>query len=262
MADDVLTVAERANQDVYRQVARRTGGRIIESGGLCLIHGNHPSWVLANCAFRTDPNLAAGAVIDRVVESFRRLARRPTLMTFERPDGDLDVALAAAGWTRAIELPVMVKGAAVAKRPVEGATLRWLKAGQPGDLEVLRDVLRRGFAEDEEEREVVDSLFAGPESFAGPDAAAVIATLDAGAAACAMIYRVGDVAVVGWVATVPEARRRGLGRLVTAATTNRGFQLGAAWLTLQASPMGEPLYRSMGFETVTSSRVWIGPKSD
>jgi ribosomal protein S18 acetylase RimI-like enzyme len=74
-----------------------------------------------------------------------------------------------------------------------------------------------------------------------------------------VVYLDRDVAVVGWVGTVPEARRRGLGRRVTAAATNRGFEDGAAWVTLQASAMGLPLYRSMGFETVTSSRIWVAP---
>lgn len=260
MADDLTPSVERANQEIYLEAARRSGGRIVDAGGVCLIHGTNPSWVIANGAFRTDPGLPAATTIERVVDSFRELGRRPTIMTFARPDGDLDAVLPDLGWTIAIDLPVMVRETALTVRPVERATIRWLDPAVPQDLESLRDVLRRGFAEDDEEREVVDSLFAGPESIAPPGAEAVIAMLDGGRAACAMVYRAGDAAVVGWVATVPEARRRGLGRLLTAAASNRGLDLGAAWVTLQASPMGLPVYRSMGFETITSSRIWVGPK--
>ena len=78
-------------------------------------------------------------------------------------------------------------------------------------------------------------------------------------AAAALVYVEGAGAVVAWVATAPEARRRGLGRFVTAAVTNRGLDLGAAWVTLQASDMGAPLYRAMGYRDVSMSRVWLAP---
>jgi GNAT superfamily N-acetyltransferase len=262
MADDIIPMAERANREVFREVVRRTGGRIVDADGILLIHGPHPSWVISNGAFRTDPGLPAESTIARVVGSFGELGRRPTLTTFERVDGDLDDAVRRAGWTMAIELPVMVREAPLPVRPVTRATLRWLDAGDPRDLAGLRDVLRRGFAEDDEERGVVDSLLAGPASIAPPGVDAVVATLGDAWSASAMAYRVGDAAVVGWVATVPEARRRGLGRLATAAVANRGLEGGAAWVTLQASPMGLPVYASMGFETVTTSRVWIGPQAE
>ena len=37
---------------------------------------------------------------------------------------------------------------------------------------------------------------------------------------------------------------------MTAAAVNAGFDLGADLTSLQASPMGEPVYRAMGFETI------------
>jgi hypothetical protein len=142
---------------------RRSGGRVSESDGLCLIHGTNPSWVLANGAFRTDPNLAPSAAIKRVETSFRELNRRPVLTTFERPDADLDATLAAAGWKQVIELPVMVRRSPLLDEPARPAPLRWLEADDAADLEALRDVLRRGFAEDEAEVEVVNALLKDPD---------------------------------------------------------------------------------------------------
>ena len=40
------------------------------------------------------------------------------------------------------------------------------------------------------------------------------------------------------------------GALVTTWATNLAFERGASSCTLQASPMGEPIYRSLGYETV------------
>ncbi len=68
--------------------------------------------------------------------------------------------------------------------------------------------------------------------------------------ATAMIYESDGVAGVQWVGTVPEARGLGLGALVTTWVTNLAFDRGASTVNLQASPMGEPVYLRLGYETI------------
>ena len=258
---DIDARAIRANQDIYREAVRRSGGRVVESDGICLVHGAHPSWIVANSAFRTDVRIAAATVIERVTAAFDALDRRSVLMTFDGPDGDIDTELATTTWRTAVLLPVMIRRTPLPEtRHPDGPALRWLDEAVAADLDDLRAVLRRGFAEDEEERDVIDSLFNGPEAIGGPAVDAVLAMLGGRPIACAMVYRVGDEAVVGWVATVPEARNRGLGGRLTMAVTNRGFDLGATLVTLQASPMGAPVYARLGYETIMPSRIWVGPK--
>lgn len=257
---DVVARAERANQEVHRAAALRSGGLVTDLDGLCIIHGLSPSWVIANGAFRTDPALPADEALERTKASFRARARRPTLMTFERLDGDLDALLEKAGWTVAISLPIMVCSAPLPEASsTSGVTIHWSDPAETEDIAVVRDILRHGFADDEEERGVIDSLFATGKAIDGPDAAAVVVRVAGLPSATAMVYRCDSGGAVAWVATVPEARRQGLGRLVTTLVTNRGFALGTDLVSLQASPMGAPLYRAMGYETVTNSRVWIGP---
>ena len=65
-----------------------------------------------------------------------------------------------------------------------------------------------------------------------------------------MAYESDGVASLQWVGTVPAARTAGLGALVTVAATNLTFERGASSCSLQASPMGEPVYRGLGYETI------------
>ena len=255
--------AIEANRAAFLELTTRTGAVVADRDGLCLYFRLHPSWVIVNGAFRTDPALAPEATIERTTEAFWARRRRPVMTTFGPADDDLERALTAASWVPVIDLPVMVRATPLPTPAAgPGVHVRWLDAGVEQDLAALRSVLRRGFAESDEEQEVVDSVFAKAASISLPGAAAVAVERDGAAAAVAVVYRLGEAAVVGWVATVPEARRQGLGRLATAAATNRGLDLGAAWATLQASPMGAPLYRAMGFETLTSSRIWLAPEPE
>ena len=65
-----------------------------------------------------------------------------------------------------------------------------------------------------------------------------------------MIFESDGVASVQWVGTIPTARGNGLGALVTTVVTNLAFDRGATSCTLQASPMGAPVYRRLGYETL------------
>jgi hypothetical protein len=65
---------------------------------------------------------------------------------------------------------------------------------------------------------------------------------------CAQILVSHGIAGVYWVGSLEAARGRGIAEAVTRHVTNLGFDLGAADVQLQASPMGEPIYRRMGYE--------------
>jgi hypothetical protein len=250
-----------ANVDLYRVDTRKSGGEVLEGDGVCLIRGVHHSWVIANNAFRLDPLAPPKDVIQRVDRGFRELGRVPVLTTFDPADGDLEAALAEAGWHRVVELPIMVRAEPLDPGPDrDDVRIGWYDHPDPEALDAIIDILRRGFADDETEREMVGMTFGAPAIYAPPDAAGLVLELDRRPAAMGAVLRVdGGGTVVGPIATVAEARNRGLGRLATALVTNRGFEMGATWSTLQASPMGYPLYRKMGWDTVGASRVWLAP---
>lgn len=59
------------------------------------------------------------------------------------------------------------------------------------------------------------------------------------------------------VGTLPEHRRLGIGRAVTAFAAREAPGADLAWL--QSSEMGRPLYASMGFEPAGDWQVWVRP---
>ncbi len=118
------------------------------------------------------------------------------------------------------------------------ATLeRWHRAnavgfGLPETLEFSRDLIPEGVAADSDVR-----LFGG--------------FVDDRPVACSLAIRSDHVVGVYSVGTMEAARRRGIGSAMVWATIEAGRQWGSAAAVLQASEMGEPVYRSMGFRTVT-----------
>jgi GNAT superfamily N-acetyltransferase len=83
-----------------------------------------------------------------------------------------------------------------------------------------------------------------------PDNAMFVGRLDGRPAATSLAVRTGDVTGVYAVGTLDDARRRGLGTAVTWACVDAARGWGSEAVVLQASEMGYPIYRSMGFESV------------
>jgi len=77
--------------------------------------------------------------------------------------------------------------------------------------------------------------------------------------ACASLWLTAGsgspVGFIGWVGALPDTRGRGLAAACTVAATNKAFELGAELASLQASPMGEQLYRRLGYEELFAYRL-------
>jgi GNAT superfamily N-acetyltransferase len=67
-------------------------------------------------------------------------------------------------------------------------------------------------------------------------------------AASSASFLSGGIAGIYFVATLPEFRRKGLGRSITLAPLLKARATGARGAILQASALGEPVYRRLGFQ--------------
>ncbi len=114
--------------------------------------------------------------------------------------------------------------------------------------------------------EVFVELFDRPERLvADVQTTIVVAYQEEQPVATALTFISDGVASLQWVGTIATARQLGLGRVVTVWATNVAFDRGATSVTLQASPMGAPLYAKLGYETRYHYReyvCWTAPGSD
>lgn len=83
-----------------------------------------------------------------------------------------------------------------------------------------------------------------------PHVTLYVGYVDREPACCSLLLVTGDVAGIYWVGSVERHRRRGFGAAVTAHAVRAAAARNCRTAILQASKMGEPVYRRLGFETV------------
>ncbi len=244
-------------EELWREMVRWSGGRIVEEEGILLVSG--PSAYL-RVAIRTDPRVDGEAVVARAAEFF---AAEPTgfLVLVRRPD-DEDIeraALAAgfhAGWT---EQPMAIEAAPSAGATPDEVEVRVVE-DPAGVVDYGRVVALAN--DDPGERERAPLLF-HDDTILAPHIAAFVAYMGAEPVACAMTLVSHRVAGVYYVATAEHARRRGLGDALTRRAARAGFELGAATAWLGASEMGAGLYRRIGFRDFGATLVELeSPSSE
>jgi GNAT superfamily N-acetyltransferase len=107
------------------------------------------------------------------------------------------------------------------------------------------------------DRDSISPFFARREALEGPRTRAVLAWVGSEAVAGAILYALHGIAGIGWVGTLPSASRRGYGAAVTWRAVAAGLERGLRFASLQASPLGQPVYRRMGFRTVSRYDVFV-----
>jgi GNAT superfamily N-acetyltransferase len=227
--------------------------------GWLLGAGGHAHPVIANAVFRRDDDVDAGKILSQAKEFFDARGRGFSVwVRGDQPeDQDLLAAAQARGLQQVYEMPEMILMAPVEEPPLpSGAELRKLTSAEQAE-----DYWRIAAA-------AYASLGFPPEIFAGysnhsgllaENIVAFIAYFEGEPASIAMTLVNNSVAGIYWVGSLERARGQGLGRATTAAATNAGFELGADLASLQASPMGKPIYLDMGYEMIFDYRLFMSP---
>ena len=168
---------------------------------------------------------------------------------------ELTAGLAQTVSERAMEQHDWLVPQMVLDRPLElpasspGVTVRSVSDGR--SLDEFRQVI----VEDGTPEYVARRLFSD-DFAADPEVELVIASLDGRAVGTSLAIRTDEVAGVYAVGTLADARRRGVGSAATRAAVAAGRAWGSEVVVLQATEMGFPIYRAMGFRTVVRYAIF------
>ncbi|MEV0718381.1 GNAT family N-acetyltransferase [Asanoa sp. NPDC050611] len=118
-----------------------------------------------------------------------------------------------------------------------------------------RDLCRRALAAGFEAPEEIFEGFTVPALLDHPATRSYVVEVAGEVVATSFGVLVDDLVGVFNIAVPPEHRRRGYGRLATAAVLRDAYPAGAHTAFLHASPMGVPLYAAMGFHTAETWNI-------
>ena len=125
----------------------------------------------------------------------------------------------------------------------------------PGALESFVDAYAGPMGLDRDQRDAAVLMEAGH-----PDAprhlVRWVGWMDGRVVATSALLDSDGVAGIYVVATQESYRRRGIGAALTAAAIAEGRRRGLAVTSLQASPMGKPVYERLGLRTVAEYRLF------
>lgn len=264
VSEHVLSLSDANAVEALIHFTSNTPGGEVECGpGYVLATGGSAyAGSFHNAAARSDRGADPDLVIHSALRFFGARCRPFSLWIGDHVDGDLARAAERIGLEQRVHGPGAA-GMALA-RPLDVADLPGVVVRQVAHAAMVKefgDVVAEAFAhraEGPQPRDATLRMFASDASLLDRRVIAVIAYKSERPVACGMSFLSAGAAGLYWMATVPAARGRGLGELLTRTITSLSFARGARLIVLQASTMGEPIYQRLGFREVTRYRRYIG----
>lgn len=233
------------------QCAYVAGGEVAEHDGLLVTATRLPDETL-NVAFARGPVSDPAAALDWFEDWFRTRGMTPGIEVRVGARPALERRLAERGYAVVVRRPAMALHP-VALPPVTVPRASVRAVGTDADLAAFQAIQAAVFAMAPE----VAEAFLPRMALETPGVTWLLGSYDgvdcATAAVSVSPYGAG---IVG-VATLPAYRRRGLGRLVTAAAVRAARGTDLAWL--YPSPMARRLYEGLGFRALDETQVWVSP---
>ena len=252
---DLLDRAHANFIEIFRLAARISRrGAIEEEDGLVLTTTGS-TLALFNPAFVTHTAADPAYVIQRARDFYARHDVPWMLRAIDDATAEaLTPALEAQGFTPRPLQPGMLLAPLSGQIPaVPGLLIRVVR-----DAVMLRtyvDTLAAGFEAPRPLFDVLDN----PRLLAAPDTALYLGLVDDMPVATALRVTSHRIAGIYNITTVPAHRRRGYGEALTWWATLDGVDEGCLGAYLQASDVGLPIYRRMGYRTIIQNQSWDAP---
>lgn len=246
MARDLSELGRLADENLAGSWAAfgRTGGAVGGSDRCTFVATGIPA-AFFNGAYAAGPVADPERVVADAVAFMTHRAVPWLLWVRSGVDDGLLAAGRDAGLTEAGGPPAMALASIEAiPTPPEGLEMQVVR--DVAGVAAFRDLTTRGF-------EMPAEISAGLLSDSlldDPAIAMVVGSVADTPVSCALASITGTTAGIYNVATPPEFRRRGYGAAVTWAAIEEAARRGCDHSILQASDMGAPVYRAMGFVDV------------
>ncbi|RAQ95763.1 GNAT family N-acetyltransferase [Thermogemmatispora tikiterensis] len=261
-ASPELLAAMEANLfEAYAHLGRALGGEFHQRDGLLFFFSGRPVF-FGNGVIRCQ--LAEQEADEQIAALCAEARRRQVPLTWllapsSRP-GDLEQRLQAQGCRLDEEVPGM---AIDLGQPVPSAAppvpedLVVEEVGEARAMETWLQVLCDGFGFPEPIRAVFFDLYQRYGFLPGQQVRYLLGFWHGEPVGTALLTFGGDLAGLYGVATLPQARRRGVGTAMTLAAMRTAEQLGYRRATLQATPMGLNVYRRLGWQEYCLFKTYV-----
>jgi ribosomal protein S18 acetylase RimI-like enzyme len=221
---------------------------VVDEPGVLVFAGDTDWPAFNNGVFRTDDGADPAIVLGRAREFFHARGRGYSLwVRATAADADLARAAEVAGHGKVFDYPQMIIRRRLEDRPLpEGVEIR--EVVDVERIEGFAEINAAAYTVYGSPAEATRSNFGRPGALLQAHVVSFVATLDGAPVSTAQTMLSHGIAGIFWVATLEAARGRGIAEAVTRVATNWGFDQGVPNVQLQASPMGESIYRRMGYE--------------
>jgi ribosomal protein S18 acetylase RimI-like enzyme len=216
--------------------------------------------VLWSGVARLDPAADAGALVEEALAFGATLGHGLMLWSRSSGDDDLEAAATAAGFRHVESTPEMV-----IEHPMD---VVWPGAPAGTETRIVRDeaglaaliaVVQAAFTDLGADPAVWPAAYPDLAAIASDDVVGVLAGTADGVGGAGVGYLHDGVGELVHIGTHPAHRHKGIGTAVTLALSEELCRRGADLLSLQAAPMGEPIYRRLGFREIGDYRWWLSP---
>jgi hypothetical protein len=252
----LLRVMDLNMWEMFREIVRLgRGGQLVEHETFTMAVSPHGNF-FHNMVMIRGP-VDVGVLLAAVQDLYADHNRPFSIWTRPHADEAVEAALRERGFMQIIAMPAMaLLGDPGTRCEPPGLEIRPVTddRGRHDYLEVTAEA----YAVYQQPRELTEDAFASLESVCAPHIQGFVGYVADAPVAAAAVYLTHGVAGIGWVGTLSAHRGQRYAEAVTWAAVREGFRRGATLASLQASPMGRPVYERMGFITPSEYRVFVG----
>ena len=232
---------------------------VVDEGGALMFAGDTDWPAFNNGVLRWDDGADAADVLERATAFFHERGRGFSVWARET-DADADIAATAEKLDamRVFDYPQMIRRERFEEQPLpNGVEIR--RVADAAGVADFAEINAQAYTVYGAPAEATASNFGRPDAVLEPHNALFVASLDGAPVGAAMAMLSHGIAGVFWVGTLEAARGKGIAEACMRVVTNWGLDAGAPNVQLQASPMGEPIYRRMGYEDLYRYAFFLMP---